>query len=236
MVFVFFGVRDQRAHYPIFRILIIAGILGVIKEETMRFNVKFTAAALIGALSLVGGASAYAAPGDTVTIQPGDTLSAISTANGSDYVRVFNANPNIANPDIINAGDQIRIPTADEQLPDRMGQVQAAQITYTASVQQPSAQSYAVSPQPQATQVSAANGGVWDTIAQCESGGNWSTNTGNGYSGGLQFAPGTWAAYGDGSASAAGASKEAQIAAAEKVLAAQGWGAWPSCSAKAGLR
>ena len=50
MVFVFFGVRDQRAHYPIFRILIIAGILGVIKEETMRFNVKFTAAALIGAI------------------------------------------------------------------------------------------------------------------------------------------------------------------------------------------
>ena len=123
----------------------------------MRFNVKFTALALIGALSLVGGASAYAAPDDTVTVQPGDTLSAISTANGSDYVRVFNANPNIANPDIINAGDQIRIPTADEQLPDRMGQIQAAQVAHAAPAQQPSAQSHAVSQQPQATQVSAAN-------------------------------------------------------------------------------
>ena len=202
----------------------------------MRFNVKFTAAALIGVFSLVGGASAYAAPGDTVTIQPGDTLSAISAANGSDYVRVFNANPNIANPDRINVGDQIRIPTADEQLPDRMSQVQMPQTVYAAPVQQITAQSQAASSQPQATQITAANGGVWDTIAQCESGGNWGINTGNGYSGGLQFAPGTWAAYGDGSASAAGASKEAQIAAAEKVLAAQGWGAWPSCSAKAGLR
>jgi resuscitation-promoting factor RpfA len=79
----------------------------------------------------------------------------------------------------------------------------------------------------------AAPSSVWDRVAQCESGGNWGTNTGNGYYGGLQFSPSTWRAYG-GSGSASGASREQQIAVAERVLAAQGWGAWPVCSRKAG--
>ena len=82
----------------------------------------------------------------------------------------------------------------------------------------------------------AADGGVWDRIARCESGGNWHINTGNGYYGGLQFSAGTWRAYG-GSAYAATAdkaSRQAQIAVATKVQHAQGWGAWPVCSARAG--
>ncbi|WP_369168274.1 transglycosylase family protein [Streptomyces sp. R28] len=82
----------------------------------------------------------------------------------------------------------------------------------------------------------AADGGVWDRIAQCESGGNWHINTGNGYYGGLQFAPSTWRAYG-GTAyapTADGASRAQQIAVATKVQRAQGWGAWPTCSARAG--
>ncbi len=68
----------------------------------------------------------------------------------------------------------------------------------------------------------------WDAIAACESGGNWSINTGNGYSGGLQFTPGTWRANG-GSGSAASASREEQIRVAENVLHSQGIGAWPVC-------
>ncbi|GGN89887.1 transglycosylase [Streptomyces albiflavescens] len=82
----------------------------------------------------------------------------------------------------------------------------------------------------------AADSGVWDRIAKCESGGNWHINTGNGYYGGLQFSAGTWRAYG-GSAYASTAdkaSKAAQIAVATKVQRAQGWGAWPTCSARAG--
>lgn len=75
---------------------------------------------------------------------------------------------------------------------------------------------------------------TWDALAQCESGGNWATNTGNGYSGGLQFSPTTWAAYG-GTGSAADATREQQIAVAEQVQASQGWGAWPSCAAQLGL-
>ncbi|GAB4100807.1 transglycosylase family protein [Sinomonas halotolerans] len=80
----------------------------------------------------------------------------------------------------------------------------------------------------------AADGSTWDALAQCESGGNWSINTGNGYYGGLQFSPTTWAAYG-GTGSAADATREQQIAVAENILAGQGWGAWPSCSSQLGL-
>jgi hypothetical protein len=68
----------------------------------------------------------------------------------------------------------------------------------------------------------------WDAIAQCESGGNWAISTGNGYSGGLQFTPGTWRANG-GSGSPNGASREEQIRVAENVLHSQGIRAWPVC-------
>ncbi|MFG2956825.1 transglycosylase family protein [Streptomyces sp. NPDC048291] len=82
----------------------------------------------------------------------------------------------------------------------------------------------------------AADSGVWDRIAQCESGGNWHINTGNGYYGGLQFSASTWRAYGGTAyaATADQASREAQIAVATKVQHAQGWGAWPVCSGRAG--
>ncbi|MFJ5709508.1 transglycosylase family protein [Streptomyces sp. NPDC093105] len=78
---------------------------------------------------------------------------------------------------------------------------------------------------------SAATASEWDRVAQCESGGNWSINTGNGYYGGLQFSASTWAAYGGTAyaSTADQASKSQQIAIAEKVLAGQGKGAWPSC-------
>ncbi|AQS70348.1 transglycosylase family protein [Streptomyces pactum] len=84
----------------------------------------------------------------------------------------------------------------------------------------------------------AADRGVWDRIAQCESGGDWHINTGNGYYGGLQFAAATWRAYG-GTAyapTADKATKSQQIAVATKVQRAQGWGAWPTCSSRAGAR
>ncbi|MFB6812282.1 transglycosylase family protein [Streptomyces sp. NPDC056387] len=78
---------------------------------------------------------------------------------------------------------------------------------------------------------SAATASEWDRVAQCEAGGNWSINTGNGYYGGLQFSSSTWAAYGGKAyaAQANQASKSQQIAIAEKVLKGQGKGAWPVC-------
>jgi uncharacterized protein YabE (DUF348 family) len=82
---------------------------------------------------------------------------------------------------------------------------------------------------------STPSGSVWDKLAQCESGGNWSINTGNGYYGGLQFSLSTWRAYG-GSGMPNEASREQQIAIAKKLQADAGWGAWPACSSKLGLR
>ncbi|WP_309081816.1 transglycosylase family protein [Zhihengliuella sp.] len=85
-----------------------------------------------------------------------------------------------------------------------------------------------------AAPANAAPTSTWDALASCESGGDWSINTGNGYYGGLQFSMSTWQAFG-GTGNPADASKSQQIAVAEKVLATQGWGAWPACSAKLGL-
>ena len=79
----------------------------------------------------------------------------------------------------------------------------------------------------------AASGNDWDAVAQCESTGNWSINTGNGSSGGLQFSPSTWKAYG-GTGGAQAASKAEQIRVAENVLAGQGKGAWPVCGRNLG--
>ncbi|MFJ3987973.1 transglycosylase family protein [Streptomyces sp. NPDC090032] len=83
----------------------------------------------------------------------------------------------------------------------------------------------------------AADADTWTKVAACESSGNWSINSGNGYFGGLQFTQSTWEAYG-GTAYAARAdraTRSQQIAVAEKVLDGQGPGAWPACSARAGL-
>jgi resuscitation-promoting factor RpfA len=82
-----------------------------------------------------------------------------------------------------------------------------------------------------------AAGSVWDAVAACESGGNWAINTGNGYQGGLQFSSSTWRAAGGTryAPRADLASKAAQIATAQRVLASQGPGAWPTCGKRAGL-
>ncbi|MGD9619615.1 MAG: transglycosylase family protein [Mycolicibacterium sp.] len=82
-----------------------------------------------------------------------------------------------------------------------------------------------------AAHAGAATDSEWDQVAGCESGGNWAINTGNGYHGGLQFSPSTWSGHGGGEFAPVAylASKDEQIAVAERVLASQGKGAWPSC-------
>ncbi|MFJ5232485.1 transglycosylase family protein [Kitasatospora sp. NPDC088391] len=88
-----------------------------------------------------------------------------------------------------------------------------------------------------ATQAAAAPSDVWDRVAQCESGGDWNINTGNGFYGGLQFTSSTWRSFGGAQYAprADQAGRAQQIAVAERVLAAQGPGAWPVCSKRAGL-
>lgn len=166
-----------------------------------------------------------------VEVQPGDYLAKIAEANSTTYTRLFDANENIKHPDIIHPGDKIRIPTADEQLASRALPVVAVAPTRST---QPSASARRTAPRA-AANFAPGDGSVWDRLAACESGGNWSINTGNGYYGGLQFTPASWRAVG-GSGLPSQASREEQISRAQALQARQGWGAWPACSSKLGLR
>ncbi len=177
-----------------------------------------------------------------VKVESGNTLSGIAKANATTYVRLFDANPQIEHPDKIFPGQNLRVPAPEEQLASRglpAAPVAAPKATPKAA---PTAKAKPSAPAPTrkttrptpAVQPT-ANGGVWDRLAQCESSGNWSINSGNGYYGGLQFSLSSWRAVG-GSGYPHQASKSEQIARAEMLKARQGWGAWPACTAKLGLR
>ncbi|MDO9457306.1 resuscitation-promoting factor [Nocardioides sp.] len=119
------------------------------------------------------------------------------------------------------------------------GKVQARRVIRQTLVRRPVSAVVKVGtaePEPEVAAADYSGGGtVWDALAQCEAGGNWAINTGNGYYGGLQFNLGTWQSYG-GSGLPSNNSREAQIAVAERVRAATGgYGSWPGCAAKLGL-
>ena len=184
------------------------------------------AALTLGAVGALAGTAAAAERFHVV--EPGDTLAEIALDHGFEahdgWRRVYDANRKLEHPDLIEAGQRLRIPSKDDvaqrrPLPSGYGQV----VVYSTGSTSGS---------------STSSGSVWDSLAACESGGDWSTNTGNGYFGGLQFLSGTWARYGGYAfaASADRATREEQIAIAERVLASEGWSAWPNCSAKLGLR
>ena len=172
------------------------------------------------------------------TVRPGDTLSAIAAheyGRAADWPALWWANRHrVPNPSMITAGQRLRLPGSPRV---RQEMVHAAMAAIPAP---PSAASPVGAPAaapPAATGAGPApgsSGGVnWSAIAACESGGNWSTNTGNGFYGGLQFTQQTWQAYGGSqyAASANRATPAQQIAVAQRVVAGQGIGAWPVCGA-----
>lgn len=190
----------------------------------------------------------------TVVIKRGDSLSKIAKTYDTTYHRLFDANTYVENPDLIFPGNKLRIPHPDEELKKRPLPTTAVPRTVETTTKKPvakpapkrveSATTTTTSQQTTQTQRRAApapkptgaiSGSVWDRLAQCESSGNWSINTGNGYYGGLQFSLSSWRAVG-GSGYPHQASKSEQIARAEKLQAIQGWGAWPACTAKLGIR
>ena len=173
------------------------------------------------------------------TVQQGDSLSAIAAhtyGKAADWPAVWWINRHqVANPNLITAGQRLRLP-ASGQVPAWMAR--AAQAAIPASPPAPAAVSVTQASPPAAASVSttapASSGGAnWSAIAACESGGNWNASTGNGFYGGLQFTEQTWLGYGGGqyASSANQATKAQQIAVAERVLAGQGIGAWPTCGA-----
>jgi hypothetical protein len=167
-------------------------------------------------------------------VQPGDYLSKIAAENGSTYMRMYDANQKIENPDLIYAGDTLRVPTADEQLTDRPLPQPPVAFTPPAPAPTPAPVTYSAPAPVAAPRVSqpvatnyAVGSTVWDKIAACESGGNWAINTGNGYYGGLQFTQATWAGAG-GLAYAPRAdlaTRDQQIAIASKLSLSN----WPVC-------
>lgn len=171
-------------------------------------------------------------------VEPGESLAGIAAQHGMDepggWRRLFDANPDVADPNRIAPGDELRVPHPGEDLERR-------ELPAVATTAPPSP-----APSPGEPDTATAEDvtttepepGVWDSLAQCESNGDWSADTGNGYHGGLQFHPQTWSAYGGQqyAAYAHQATREQQIAVAERVLASQGWGAWPACARRLGLR
>lgn len=180
---------------------------------------------------------------NTITVQAGDYLAKIAAENNTTYIRIFDANSQIQNPNLIYPGEVLRIPTASEQLPNRLAQPTTSSDENVAPVAPPvQAVTPAVasdnsSPTPSSSAAVApqvANGSIWDSLAQCESGGDWSINTGNGFYGGLQFTLSSWHMVG-GVGYPNQASRAEQILRAQKLQSMQGWQAWPTCSMKLGL-
>lgn len=187
----------------------------------------------------------------TVVVKSGDTLVKIAKASHTTWQRIYDKNTVITDPDMIYPDQKLTIPESDEKLAHRPLPIEqqpaeekpAAAVAYApqpatsvVSTPQPAPSAPAiettyVAPKP----IAAPSGGVWDELANCESSGNWSANTGNGFYGGLQFTLESWRAVG-GSGLPSSASRAEQIMRAEKLQAMQGWGAWPVCSVKVGLR
>jgi LysM repeat protein len=212
----------------------------------MKIRTVTAAIALAGFIMAAHSGSAGAQPATAaaqqsvqVTVARGDSLAKIAQAHQTTYVRLFDANAHIAHPDVIHPGWVVRVPSAAEQLARRQmpsevfkPDLPVIPVRPVAAHATPARQTVA------AAAPAAADGSVWDRLAQCESSGKWSINTGNGYRGGLQFSDATWKGFGGTQYAAFAhlASREQQIDVAKRVLAKQGWNAWPACSAKLGLR
>lgn len=168
-----------------------------------------------------------------VEVKKGDSLSKIAKRTNSTYKRIYYFNKKVKDPNVIYPGWKLKIPSKNQKLKKRpMGVVAAKPAPQTSSVR-----TYAA-PRPEpvvSTAGDSASGGVWDRLAACESGGNWHINTGNGYYGGLQFSLSSWRGVG-GSGYPHQASKSEQIKRATMLKNSGGWGHWPACSAKLGLR
>jgi LysM repeat protein len=190
-------------------------------------------------LRLSGDATVTSSSGSTYTVQPGDTLASIGRDHGVDWQTLYDLNADrLSSPSLIFPGDSLRLsgdapaPSSSTTSADSSASSTESSSTESSSTESSSTSSSSSSDiEPQGT-VSMA---TWDRLAECESNGNWSINTGNGYYGGLQFALSSWEWVG-GSGYPHEASKAEQIARAEILLERQGWEAWPACSRQLGLR
>lgn len=172
-----------------------------------------------------------------IVVKSGDTLTKIAKKHKTTPTRIYSANPTMSNPDLIHPSDKVRVPSKHKKLKPRSMPAATSKAAEPIYHQPPASTAPPVQrtvepPVPKHT--SSVGSSVWDSLAQCESGGNWAINTGNGYYGGLQFTLATWRAVG-GSGYPHQASREEQINRAKILQASSGWGQWPACAAKLGL-
>jgi hypothetical protein len=212
------------------------------RRRTARLGVVLALGAALATTTVAASASA----GTVHVVKRGESLATIAKGAGLDSWRpIWDANRGISHPDLIYPGQRLAVPAKGDKVKHRplpSGLRPAVLTSATASWSYRSDRARVRSDRgrvrsggARVSRASATGNSVWDRLARCESGGSWSTNTGNGYSGGLQFTSSTWRAAG-GSGSAHNASREEQIRVAKRVLQRQGWGAWPACSRRLGLR
>jgi LysM repeat protein len=172
---------------------------------------------------------------DTHEVESGETLAEIAGLydHVASWQALAEANAGtIGDPNLLIPGDVITLtgaesaPAAPQEEPAPEPEPEPEADAETATEPEP---------EPQPEQTTATDAGVWERLAQCESNGDWSINTGNGFYGGLQFTLESWEAVG-GSGYPHEASREEQIQRAEQLQAIQGWGAWPACADQLGLR
>ena len=200
---------------------------------TSRSGVRLAALGALTAVVLTGTASAVSAPAQGVESNSADFVTIKTVEKYVDHEK-FAA-------DVVEKKDKTM--NAGETRVVRSGRPGVRNVTYTliyedGKLAAKHVKSQDVLKKPRAKVVRVGTkvaAGPWDALAQCESGGNWHINTGNGYYGGLQFSLGTWHSYG-GTGLPSQHSRETQIAIATKLRnASGGYGAWPACAARLGL-
>lgn len=200
------------------------------RHASARSSIRRKAAAVgLSAAVMTGAFAAPASAATKYTVKKGDTLSGIAKRFGkSSYRTLLNANPGISNPNLILVGQRLVIPSAGEKAP-------ASKVVKSKSTKAHVKKAVARKSTVRKVRASTAGNSVWDRLAMCESTGRWHIATGNGFYGGLQFTLSSWRMVG-GTGMPHHASKAEQIARAKKLQAIQGWGAWPACARKLGLR
>ena len=189
----------------------------VSKRAGLSRRILAAAAAALTALALVGPMTANADAGQH-TVRRGDTLRSIACQHGlygdNAWRKIYDVNPKLDHPEELKRGQSLNIPSRKAD-PDHRRLPKG----------------YDEPPRDRTTRRNC----VWDRLAECESGGNWFINTGNGYYGGIQFSRSSWRAVGGDGYPHQHVRKEPVIR-GEKLRDEQGWGAWPGCSRALGLR
>lgn len=198
----------------------------------MKLRISIFALGLFGLLVLLPNGAKASEPNPSYSVVAGDSLSQVATKHSlANWKLVWDANPGLTNPDQLNVGQILVIPNkvavAPRELPAGYGIASSTPVSYKSSnaVRKATAR---VAQQP-------AGDDAWAKLRACESGGNYSINTGNGYYGAYQYNNSTWNNYG-GYARADLAPAAVQDAKAKETQAARGWSPWPGCSSKLGLR